>query len=119
MQTIAITQGDPAGIGPEIVAKAFRDAPDDLRGCFAVGDLATLRRAAQCIVRPGVLELPVAQIVPMMHGTCRHAACRCCNCRACPALFRGAASALQQAVRRPIAWCGRRVPPCRATSPLS
>lgn len=63
MQTIAITHGDPAGIGPEIVAKAFRDAPDDLRGCFAVGDLATLRRAAQCIVRPGVLELPVAQIV--------------------------------------------------------
>ena len=46
MQTIAITQGDPAGIGPEIVAKAFRDAPDDLRGCFAVGDLATLRRVA-------------------------------------------------------------------------
>ena len=26
MQTIAITQGDPAGIGPEIVAKAFRGA---------------------------------------------------------------------------------------------
>ena len=63
MQTIAITQGDPAGIGPEIVAKAFRDPPDVQRGCFAVGDLATLRRAAQCIVRPGVLELPVAQIV--------------------------------------------------------
>ena len=63
MKTIAITQGDPAGIGPEIVAKAFRDAPDVLRGCFAVGDLATLRRAAQCIVRPGVPELPVAQIV--------------------------------------------------------
>lgn len=63
MQTIAITQGDPAGIGPEIVAKAFRDAPDVLRGCFAVGDLATLRRATQCIVRPGVPELPVAQIV--------------------------------------------------------
>ncbi|WP_348682395.1 4-hydroxythreonine-4-phosphate dehydrogenase PdxA [Acidovorax soli] len=62
MQTIAITQGDPAGIGPEIVAKAFRDAPDMLRGCFAVGDLATLRRAAQCIVRPGVPELPVALI---------------------------------------------------------
>jgi len=34
---IAITQGDPAGIGPEIVAKAFRDAPDLSRGCFAVG----------------------------------------------------------------------------------
>ncbi|MBH2042506.1 MAG: 4-hydroxythreonine-4-phosphate dehydrogenase PdxA [Comamonadaceae bacterium] len=62
MQAIAITQGDPAGIGPEIVAKAFRDAPDVLRGCFAVGDLATLRRAAQCILRPGVPELPVALI---------------------------------------------------------
>ncbi|ART52854.1 4-hydroxythreonine-4-phosphate dehydrogenase PdxA [Acidovorax carolinensis] len=62
MQAIAITQGDPAGIGPEIVAKAFRDAPEVLRGCFAVGELATLRRAAQCIVRPGVPELPVALI---------------------------------------------------------
>mgnify|MGYP000025219641 CR=1 FL=1 len=40
---LAITQGDPAGIGPEIVAKAFRDAPRDMRGCFVVGDLATLR----------------------------------------------------------------------------
>ncbi len=60
MQPLAITQGDPAGIGPEIVAKAFRDAPEALRGCFVVGDLATLRRAAQCLVRPGQPELPVA-----------------------------------------------------------
>ena len=44
MQPIAITQGDPAGIGPEIVAKAFRDAPEVLRHCFVVGDVATLRR---------------------------------------------------------------------------
>ncbi|WCM87357.1 4-hydroxythreonine-4-phosphate dehydrogenase PdxA [Acidovorax sp. NCPPB 3576] len=59
---LAITQGDPAGIGPEIVAKAFRDAPGDLRGCFAVGDLATLRRAVQCIRRPGEPLLPVATL---------------------------------------------------------
>ena len=46
---LAITQGDPAGIGPETIAKAFRDAPKDLRGCFVVGDVETLRRAARCI----------------------------------------------------------------------
>ena len=62
LRPLAITQGDPAGIGPEIVAKAFRDAPELLRGCFAVGDLATLRRAAQCIERPGQPSLPVALI---------------------------------------------------------
>ncbi len=62
MHAIAITQGDPSGIGPEIVAKAFRDAPDDLRGCFVVGDVATLRRAAQCIERPARPSLPVAVI---------------------------------------------------------
>ena len=37
-KAIAITQGDSAGIGPEIVAKAFRDAPEVLQGCFAVGE---------------------------------------------------------------------------------
>ena len=59
---IAITQGDPAGIGPEIIAKAFRDAPDALAGCFVVGDVATLRRAARCIERPGQPSLPVATL---------------------------------------------------------
>lgn len=62
LEPLAITQGDPAGIGPEIVAKAFRDAPADLAGCFVVGDLPTLRRATHCVARPGVPELPVAAI---------------------------------------------------------
>ncbi|WP_422845549.1 4-hydroxythreonine-4-phosphate dehydrogenase PdxA [Acidovorax sp. M2(2025)] len=61
-QALAITQGDPAGIGPEIVAKAFRDAPAQLKGCFVVGDVATLRRAAQAIARPGQPQVPVAQL---------------------------------------------------------
>ncbi len=56
---IAITQGDPAGIGPEIIAKAFRDAPQDTQGCFVVGDLATMRRAAAVIAADSVV-LPVA-----------------------------------------------------------
>ncbi|MBX9836557.1 MAG: 4-hydroxythreonine-4-phosphate dehydrogenase PdxA [Burkholderiaceae bacterium] len=62
MTLLAITQGDSAGIGPEIIAKAFRDTPADLHGCFVVGDVATLRRAAQCIERPGTPALPVALI---------------------------------------------------------
>lgn len=62
MKPLAITQGDPAGIGPEIVAKAFRDVPAELAGCFVAGDVATLRRAAQAIVRPGAPIVPVAQI---------------------------------------------------------
>lgn len=62
MKPLAITQGDPAGIGPEIVAKAFRDAAAELAGCFVAGDVATLRRAAQAIVRPGAPMVPVAQI---------------------------------------------------------
>lgn len=46
MKPLAITQGDAAGIGPEIILKAFREAPEDLRGCFVAGDAAVLRRAA-------------------------------------------------------------------------
>ena len=62
MPTIAITQGDPAGIGPEIIARAFRDQPDLMRGCFVVGDVATLRRAAQLLAGPRLPDLPVARL---------------------------------------------------------
>lgn len=47
--SIVITSGDPAGIGPEIVAKAFRDAPDVMKGCFVLGDLSVMQRAAELI----------------------------------------------------------------------
>ena len=59
---IAITMGDPAGIGPEIIAKAFRDAPGITEGCFVAGDVASLRRAAAWITGPGDVQLPVAEI---------------------------------------------------------
>ena len=58
---IAITMGDPAGIGPEIIAKAFRDAQQVTRGCFVVGDVDILRRGAQ-FVSAGRIALPVAVI---------------------------------------------------------
>lgn len=59
---LAITQGDSAGIGPEIIAMAFRDHPQQMRGCFVVGDMATLRRAAQAVQRSDTPALPLARI---------------------------------------------------------
>lgn len=56
---LAITLGDAAGIGPEIIAKAFRDAPELTRGCFVVGDAATLRRATQLVRREGEAVQPL------------------------------------------------------------
>ena len=57
---LLITMGDAAGIGPEIIAKAFQNHPADLVDCVVVGDLATLRRAA-ALVRAS-LPLPVAEL---------------------------------------------------------
>jgi len=59
---IAITMGDAAGIGPEIIAKAFRDMPEALRGCFVAGDVATLRRAAKVVQGAQGVDLPVAEL---------------------------------------------------------
>ena len=58
---LAITMGDPAGIGPEIVAKAFAQEPKLMRGSFVAGDVACMRRAAAWIA-DGTLPMPVALI---------------------------------------------------------
>ena len=55
-----ITMGDAAGIGPEIIAKAYQTHPADVAGCVVVGDVATMRRAA-ALVKPS-LALPVASL---------------------------------------------------------
>lgn len=57
---LLITMGDAAGIGPEIIAKAFRDSPAEMVRCVVVGDVATMRRAAALTAAP--LALPVAQL---------------------------------------------------------
>ena len=56
---IALTLGDAAGIGPEIVAMAFRDAPECVQGCVVVGDVAVMQRAADVLAatRPGAARL--------------------------------------------------------------
>jgi len=53
---VAITIGDVCGIGPEIIAKLFRD---ELAGeCFVIGDVGAMRRAAAILGG----SLPVARI---------------------------------------------------------
>lgn len=59
-QPIVITMGDAAGIGPEIIAMAFREQPQLMRDCFVAGDVQTLRRAAAVVAGPGQAALPVA-----------------------------------------------------------
>lgn len=44
---LAITQGDPCGIGPEIIARLFQGP--HAAGCFVVGDVPVMRRAAACL----------------------------------------------------------------------
>jgi len=58
---VAITMGDAAGIGPEIIAKAFLQNPQATRGCFVAGDVQTMRRAL-ALVHPGSVPFPVAHL---------------------------------------------------------
>jgi 4-hydroxythreonine-4-phosphate dehydrogenase len=55
---IAITMGDPAGIGPEIIGMLYRDRPQDMRDCVVVGDPAWMRRTLQALgAMPEVMVL--------------------------------------------------------------
>ena len=42
---LALTQGEPAGIGPEIIWQAFAREPALMRGCLVVGDVTVFERA--------------------------------------------------------------------------
>lgn len=55
---VAITMGDPAGIGPETIAAAFKRHTAWSQRCVVLGDVATMRRAAAVV---GGL-LPVAVV---------------------------------------------------------
>ncbi|MCC9648485.1 4-hydroxythreonine-4-phosphate dehydrogenase PdxA [Rubrivivax sp. JA1029] len=59
---LLITMGDAAGVGPEIVAAAFRRGEAD--GCVVVGDPAVLRRAGAGMV--AVIDAPadLAEVPP-------------------------------------------------------
>ena len=59
-QPIALTPGDPCGIGPEIIARAWLEHPDLVRGCFVAGDVGLMRRAMALLSRD--LSFPVVAI---------------------------------------------------------
>lgn len=59
-QAIAITPGDPCGIGPEIIARAWHDAPSMAQGCFVAGDVGLMRRAMALL--PSGARCPVCEI---------------------------------------------------------
>ena len=58
---LAITMGDAAGIGPEIIAKAFAERDAQMQGSFVAGDVQAMRRASALLAQG--LPWPVVQII--------------------------------------------------------
>ncbi len=68
---VAVTMGDPAGIGPEIIAKTFADPDFHLRNrALVVGDAGMLERAAQLLGLPlEINEIPEPEDAAFEPGT--------------------------------------------------
>jgi 4-hydroxythreonine-4-phosphate dehydrogenase len=74
---IALTMGDPAGIGPEILVKAWKKSPQITRACFVVGDVQVMRQACvlwgeglQAVTITGTANLAAlpAGVLPVLSG---------------------------------------------------
>ncbi len=61
---IVLTMGDPAGIGPEIIVKAFLERPELLQEIVVAGDVETLRRATHPLAK-GSSPLMLAEIADL------------------------------------------------------
>jgi len=64
---IALTMGDVAGIGPEIIAKSFREAAAQTRGCLVVGHVPAMQRAIEVLHdvhpdQPRLTLLPLSRL---------------------------------------------------------
>lgn len=66
---IVLTMGDPAGIGPEIIAKAFLQRRELLDQIVVAGDCAALSRAARWVANDGSARLMVAEIARLTDRT--------------------------------------------------
>ena len=66
---IAITIGDAAGIGPEIIVKAFCQAPELFLNCIVVGDKAVMQRAWHLVAaNTRLLPKPMSISMAMQEG---------------------------------------------------
>jgi 4-hydroxythreonine-4-phosphate dehydrogenase len=74
VRPLVITQGDPAGVGPEILLKAVQQRPDLLPHLLIAGDLPTLRRAGMCLggeMSPVMLaEVPASDLLCEVPAGC-------------------------------------------------
>ena len=77
---VALTMGDVAGVGPEVIARAWGDSPlRTLARPFVVGSRSVLERALACMgVRAAVQEItrpedaePTARTIPCLEATAR------------------------------------------------
>jgi 4-hydroxythreonine-4-phosphate dehydrogenase len=102
---LLITIGDPAGIGPEIIAQAWLEQPDVLQGAVVVGDAAVMRRALSLVVGEGV-SLPLAV------GTTLAEAAQAAALPRCIALWQAIAPITPPAFGRIDAQAGRAAAQC-------
>lgn len=65
---LVISMGDPAGIGPEIIAKALVERPSLKREVVVAGDLATLEAAARCVAQAGRGAPVLFQRIPTLEA---------------------------------------------------
>lgn len=84
---LVLTMGDPAGIGPEIVARAMAGPADQgwAQRAVVAGDLATLQRAAAMVAAAGGGEMPVFELIPSLDEW-RPVVGRCAVVQACEPL---------------------------------
>jgi 4-hydroxythreonine-4-phosphate dehydrogenase len=65
VKPLALTQGDPSGIGPELTLKAFAARKEKaLAPFFALADPQVLERAAQALNFPVVIEIATPRTAP-------------------------------------------------------
>lgn len=71
---LALSMGDPAGIGPEIIIKAWLDDPETMRHCCVAGDWAVMQRAISICQQhlPTEIAARLPQLVPVREWKSGH-----------------------------------------------